>query len=139
MSDKINKLLCISWCMEIKIFQKISWLIFNANLQRPTRFPYLMMVVSFNNSTTCVTCEAGTANASGAHEFTPVISRVRVAQSLVFCVVFCRSWFSSFFPFSFLVIVLYVLLRITASDYHFDIIKLFSDVGFTTLQETWKT
>ena len=32
---------------------------------------------------------AGTANPSGAPAFIPVFSRVRVAQSLVFCVVFC--------------------------------------------------
>ena len=45
---------------------------------------------------------AGTAaNASGAHEVTPGFSGVRVVQSLVFCVVFCRSlfvFFSMFWP-----------------------------------------
>ena len=53
----------------------------------------------------------------------PIICVVRVVRSLVFCVVFCRSLFVlvSFFP---LTIVLSVL-RITNSDYTFDIFKLF--------------
>jgi hypothetical protein len=46
-----------------------------------------MMFVSFNSNTTGVTSEAGTANSS---EIPPVLSGVRVAQSLVFCVVFYR-------------------------------------------------
>ena len=50
------------------------------------RFPYHMTFVSFNSSTTCVTCGAGTANNSGAHEFTTGFSGVRVARSLVLCV-----------------------------------------------------
>jgi hypothetical protein len=54
----------------------------------PTRFLYQMMFVSFNINTTGVTCEAGTANASGAPEFTPVFSGVRVARSLVVYVMF---------------------------------------------------
>jgi hypothetical protein len=36
-------------------------------------------------------CGAGTGNPSGEHEFTLVFSGVRVARSLVFCVVICRS------------------------------------------------
>ena len=43
----------------------------------------------------------------------PVFSVVCVAQSLVFCVVFCRSLFVLFL----LAIVLWVLLRFTGSDY----------------------
>jgi hypothetical protein len=39
------------------------------------------------------TCEAGVAYPSGASEFTPVFSKVRVVRSLVLCVVFCRSLF----------------------------------------------
>ena len=42
------------------------------------------------------TSGAGTAYHSGAHEFTPVYSGVCVAQSFVFCIVFCRS--VSFWP-----------------------------------------
>ena len=53
----------------------------------------------------------GTAEPSGAHELTLVISGVRIAQSLVFCVVFCRSLFVLFR----LAIVLHVL-RFTTSD-----------------------
>jgi hypothetical protein len=56
---------------------------------------------------------------SGTPVFTPFLSRVRVAQSLVFCLVFCKSLFvylNVLFP---LAIVLSVLLRITASDYPF--------------------
>jgi len=37
------------------------------------------------------TSEAGTAFPSGATMFTSVFSGLRVARSLVFCVVFCRS------------------------------------------------
>jgi hypothetical protein len=54
----------------------------------------------------------------------PVICGVRVARSLVFCVMFCRSLFVLFFLFR-LVIVLSVFLRFTESDYHFGIFKLF--------------
>ena len=35
-----------------------------------------MMFVSFNSNTTGVTCGAGTANPSGASEFTPVLVAV---------------------------------------------------------------
>jgi hypothetical protein len=51
-------------------------------------------------------------------------SGVRVARSLVFCVMFCRSLFV-LLSFFFLVIVLCVLIRFTASDYPFSIYKLF--------------
>jgi hypothetical protein len=47
-----------------------------------------------------------------------VCSWISVAQSLVFCAVFCRSLFVPFALFSFS-IVLYVLLWFTASDYIF--------------------
>ena len=36
------------------------------------------------------TSGAGTDNPSGAPEFTSVIYGIRVIQSIVFCVVFCR-------------------------------------------------
>ena len=42
---------------------------------------------------TAATCGAGTAYSSGAPELTPSFSGVRVARSLVFCVVFRRSLF----------------------------------------------
>jgi hypothetical protein len=40
-----------------------------------------------------VTSGAGTAYLSGAHEFSPVFSWIRVTGSLIFCVMFCRSLF----------------------------------------------
>jgi hypothetical protein len=51
---------------------------------------------------------------------TPVLRGVRVARSLIFCVVFCRSLFVLFL----LAIVLSVR-RYTIFDYPFDIFKLF--------------
>ena len=59
----------------------------------------------------------------------PIFRVVRVARSLVLCLVFCRSMFVILF----LVIVLTVL-RITVSDYPFDIFKLFvNDIYILTL------
>ena len=55
---------------------------------------------------------AGTAYTSGAPGFTPSFCGVRVARSLVFCVVFCRSLFVFFFLRA---IVLSVFRRFTAS------------------------
>ena len=49
--------------------------------------------VSNKSNTMSVTCEAGITYPSGASEFTPVFSEVRVVRSLVLCVVFCRSLF----------------------------------------------
>ena len=82
------------------------------------------MYVSFNSNTTGTASGTGTACPSGAHQFTFVFSGVYVAQSLVFCVVFCRSLFD-ILSFSHLVIVLSVLLRFMDSDYPFGIFKLF--------------
>ena len=45
------------------------------------------------NNTTGATCGVGTAYLSGVPEFTSGFSGVRVAQSLVFCVLFCLSLF----------------------------------------------
>ena len=42
----------------------------------------------------------GTAYPVSAHEFTPVFGEVRVARSLVFCIMLCRSLFGFFGPFS---------------------------------------
>ena len=68
-------------------------------------------------------CEsgAGTAYPSRVPNSPSVFSLVRVAQSLVFCVVFCRSLFVPFL----LAIVLSVLLRCTASDYPSGMVKLY--------------
>jgi hypothetical protein len=56
------------------------------------------------------TSGTGTALPTGAPELTPVFSGVRVARSLVFCIVFCRSLFVLF------VLFLLVILRLTDSD-----------------------
>jgi hypothetical protein len=61
--------------------------------------------------------EKGTAYPS---EALPVFSGVRVARSVVFCVVFCRSLFALFV----LAIVLSVL-RFTASEYQFGYLQRF--------------
>ena len=75
---------------------------------------------------------------SGAPEFTPCFSEVRVARSLVLCVCFVDRCLS-FCTFSFghcvvcpssLAIVLSVLLRFTDSDYPFGIFKLFLWHGY---------
>ena len=61
-------------------------------------------LVTFNqqwwNMTTCYFQPAGTAYPSGAPEFTPVVSGVRVIRSLVLCVCFVDRCFS-FCTFSF--------------------------------------
>jgi hypothetical protein len=56
--------------------------------------------VSLSRNTMDATSGAGTTSPSGSLEFTLCFSRVRVAQSLVFCVVFCRPLSFCFF-FSF--------------------------------------
>ena len=73
------------------------------------------------SNTRGATSEAETANHFGTSEFAPVFSDVRVAQSLVFCVVFVDH---CLFVCSHLVIVLYVL-RFTDSYYSLGIFKLF--------------
>ena len=52
-----------------------------------------MIFMSFSSTTTGVASGAGTVNPTGAYEFTPSFNGARVARSLVFCVVFCRSLF----------------------------------------------
>jgi hypothetical protein len=73
-------------------------------------------------NTTGATSGAGTAYPSGAPEFTPIFSGVRVTRSLILCV-----WFEdrclSFCTFS--VATVLSVLRYTDSDYPFDIFKLF--------------
>ena len=64
--------------------------------------------VCYKSKTTGAGRGTGAAYPSGAHELIPDFSGVRVAQSLVFCVVFCIS-LSFFF----------------VSDYPFGVFKLF--------------
>ena len=72
-----------------------------------------------------VTSRAGTAYPSGAPEFTPVFSGVRVTRSLVLYVCFVDRCLSFKFVLFLLAIVLSVLLRYTDSDYPFGIFKLY--------------
>jgi hypothetical protein len=77
----------------------MTWLTVTEYLSH--KWPLICYHRLFNkNNTTGNTCEAGTADPSGAHEFTPVCSGVRVARYLVFCVKFCRSLFVLVFFFS---------------------------------------
>ena len=50
----------------------------------------------FQSNTMGATTDAGTAHLSGDPEFIPVFNRVRVALSIIFCVVFCRLLFVLF-------------------------------------------
>jgi hypothetical protein len=86
----------------------------------PTRFPYLMMFVSFNSNTMSVTSGAGTTSPSRVAE---VYVAICVAQSLVFCVVFYRSSFVLFVLFIFATVL--SVLRFTDSDDLFDNLYLF--------------
>ena len=61
----------------------------------PTWFPYQMMFVSLTVTRRMPHVKHDwTANPSGIHEFTPIFSGLRVAWSLIFCVMFCRSCFA---------------------------------------------
>jgi hypothetical protein len=78
-------------------------------------------------------CGVGTAHPSGAPEFTPGICGVRVDRFLFFYVMFCRSLFVPL-SFFFLYIPLFLLLRITASDYPFGIFWPFHCFSFLDLR-----
>jgi len=80
----------------------------------PARFPYQMMFVLFNCKTMGVTSATGTANPSAEPTFTLIFCEVRVSQSLVFCVLFCRSLFV---PLYFL---LWPLCCLSFCDYHWN-------------------
>jgi hypothetical protein len=79
------------------------------------------MFVSFSNTTTGVTCGAGTANPSGAHECTTGFLAGFVLHDLLLYalwIVVCP------FVIFHLVIVLSVLFRFAASDYPFVSLKI---------------
>jgi hypothetical protein len=59
---------------------------------------------------------------SGAHEFTPGFSGDCVARSLVFCALFCKSWFALS---SLLLALYYCVLSIYSFNFLFGILKLF--------------
>ena len=70
-----------------------------------------------------ISIRAGTATLPKNLKSPPVFHGVRVARSLVFCVLFCRS----LFVLILLAIVLSVLLRFENSDYPFGVFKIFLD------------
>ena len=77
------------------------------------------------NSTTVATSRTGTVYPSGAPEFIPVVSEVRVAGSLVFCAMFCWSLFACL-VFFLLAIAWSVLLWFTASDFSWVMLLIFN-------------
>ena len=68
-----------------------------------------MIFVSLHSYTVGVTCRAGTANPSGAPDFSPGVEWVHVAQFAVFCVVICRLLFGLSFCLFFFVWTLFCL------------------------------
>ena len=69
--------------------------------------PPLIHRVCKQSKTTGDTSEAGTAHHSGAPEFIPVFSGLRVTRSLDFCVVFRRSLLVPLCPFFWLLCCLF--------------------------------
>ena len=67
----------------------------------PTQFSYHRMFVSFSSNTTGTTCREQELVTLPEHLSSPqVLSWIRFARSLVFCVVFCRSLFVLLYFFS---------------------------------------
>ena len=105
------------------VFQRSNYLryqyirIFFSKEQRD----FQMMFASFNSNTADASSGTGTTYRSGVHTR---FCWVRLAQSFLSCVVFCRSLFDIF---SFSIrhkVILSDLLRYTASDYIFDILDI---------------
>jgi hypothetical protein len=92
--------------------------------------PALSSFMTYNwickiNNTTRATRRRGTGYTSGAPDFTTCFSGVRVARSLVFCVILCRSLFVLLCLFTWPLYCLFVFdlrLLITA----FDVFKFFA-------------
>jgi len=84
-------------------------------------YTFALQYLSLSGNTMGVTSGARSVNPSGAPEFILSFSVVRVARSVMFGVVFCRSLFV-LVP---LAIVLSVLRLFTAFDYPFVILKHF--------------
>ena len=88
-----------------------------------TRFTFQIMFVSFNSNTTGVTCGAGTSYPCGSYEFTLGFQQGSCCSMLsllgsVLQIVVCH------FVLFIGAIVVFVLLRFTASDYPFGIFRL---------------
>jgi hypothetical protein len=82
--------------------------------------PFQMMFMSFNSNTTVSLVEQELITLPEHLSSAPVYSGVRIARSFVFFVVFCRSLLVLF-----LLTIVFSILRCKASDYPFDIFKLF--------------
>ena len=82
------------------------------------------MVCLFFKIFSDLSCMMGVTSGAGTAYLSLVFSRVRVARSLVFCVVFYKIVVCPFVLFL-LAIVLSVLLQFMDSDYPFGIFKLF--------------
>ena len=84
------------------------------------QFPYQMMFMSFNSSTTGITSEMEQELLTIPENLSslPIFCLVRVVSSLVFCVVLCRSLFVL------LLTIIFSAFRFTASDYHFGIYQI---------------
>ena len=82
--------------------------------------PFQMMFVSFNSNTTVSLTEHELITLPEHLSSAPVYSGVRIARSFVFFVVFCRSLLVLF-----LLTIVFSIMRCKASDYPFDIFKLF--------------
>jgi len=77
------------WC---KCLERRLFLLFlDTGVQHDFQLSWCSM--SSNSNTTSATQWAGTAHSSGATEFTPGFSGVRVVRLLVFCIMFCLSLF----------------------------------------------
>ena len=85
----------LKWCsirLDTHLFcREFMLIVFIYAYWCPTQFPYQMMFVSFNSTTTGVTCGAGTANPSGAHECTAGF--LRGSCSSIFSFLRCGSLF----------------------------------------------
>jgi len=98
----------ILWCDVINTLYKTlhymtKWPLICSTCRK--HFPVLSSLIIYHRccswiNTTDATSGALTANPAGAPEFTPVFSRVRITQSLVWCVCFIDSCLS-FCTFSF--------------------------------------
>jgi hypothetical protein len=78
-------------------------------------------LVCNKSNTTCATCVTETFSVSERMRWPQVLNEVRIARSIVFCGVFCRSLFVSFH----LAKGLSVRLWFTASDYPIGIFEMF--------------
>ena len=95
------------------VFQRSSYLRYQC-IRNLEQRDFQMMFASFNSNTAGASSGTGTTYRSGVH---PRFCWVRLAQSFLSCVVFCRSIIRHKVIFS-------DLLRYTASDYIFDILDI---------------